>query len=863
MTMMKRWILILSATAFGLFILGTSAIGWVLFCWIPVGGKAYIIQELERQGQLDMSIASMRYQPFQGIDLQDVLVVDRKTQQTWLQASQMQAHLSWWRWLSKPDTIGFDLSGALEAPCRTEVTLAGAYHRPTRTFTLEVRSDDFALSSLSDLLRAKIPSSLTHGRMRLALHATKEPGQVPKLSGQLIAQELEWKTATARAKGKITVDGNLILSSKEQEPWKTDATAWLDDGTVEGIEPVGTIRHLTGRARLSGDQLEIENLTGQALDSLWTATGIVHLAHPASAEVYVRSDLMLASLLNLFPALKTTYQAEGTAQIRAVCRSALQAGVGLDCMAKADVPNATLSVSTLPEPITEISGHVDYDHLTRRLTTSGLEAKFQGHPLSTKGQITGGQTLSVSLNVKGTLPLAAIQGWAQSQQKVTHLDGLALLDIKIDGPMRQLHYTGQMELQKVTGQIVGFAHPIEDVSGAVLLTENAIQLQQVSLRVAQQSLTLTASLTRSQAPQVTANLQWPQGHLDWDSRITPDTIVINKAEMIVGQSRLRIEGTLSRNTKQSHALNLEGNVDLTKLEGVPFLKLPDWKGWAPQGNLHFEATVRDLHSEWKEATIRARIGAERLRLREIPLERLTADIEQRDGILNLDIHNASLAQGTLKAGLTLKHRAAATEYLIQVDVGSAQLESIAAAIPAWANRSVRGIASLHALVSGTWEQRATWHGEGWFNASGDHLGDIPLLDRLFQRAVFGPLAEWLGLEPLRRATITQTALHWKLENEQITTDDLRVAGLVGTGAIVVYAKGRVGLDQSIAFEIEPELSEQIIVQSRAISGIAHLLKTGSVMNRLPKLFRYRLTGTIKDPKPQFRLSPMALLKEWF
>ena len=226
------------------------------------------------------------------------------------------------------------------------------------------------------------------------------------------------------------------------------------------------------------------------------------------------------------------------------------------------------------------------------------------------------------------------------------------------------------------------------------------------------------------------------------------------------------------------------------------------------------------------------------------------------------IPSAYLAQGKFWGEVTVQPDASTRTFLAQTDVTALQLGQLVQLVPAWGSRRVTGTASGQLLLSGTFEDRATWLGEGWLNGSGEQLGDVPLLDKLF-RGLFGLLGERLGLESLRRAEITEASLRWRLSQERFSTEDLRLGGRAGTEPISIYGKGSVGFDQTLDFVIEPDLSEGVMLEAPSTSTLARtVLKAAGQLERFRRLIgRHRLTGTIKDPHYQFEFSPQEVLKQ--
>ena len=258
--------------------------------------------------------------------------------------------------------------------------------------------------------------------------------------------------------------------------------------------------------------------------------------------------------------------------------------------------------------------------------------------------------------------------------------------------------------------------------------------------------------------------------------MTQDHIVIDDATLSLAESRMTVSGTVDRTPARSSALNAKGTVALAELNDLPFVTLTALKPWQLLGRADVHASFAGRMSAWRAAEIRGRVSADALSVREVPVEQLTCQVEQLNRTLRVRIPAALIGAGKFQGELAVEHQAEGAGYLVQADLIGLRLERLAQAIPAWRSRSVTGTASAHVLMTGAWEKHPTWRGEGWLNASGERLGDLPLLDKVF-RGLFGVLGDRLGLEALRRAQITQASLTWRLADERIRTEDLRLGGV--------------------------------------------------------------------------------------
>ncbi len=164
-------------------------------------------------------------------------------------------------------------------------------------------------------------------------------------------------------------------------------------------------------------------------------------------------------------------------------------------------------------------------------------------------------------------------------------------------------------------------------------------------------------------------------------------------------------------------------------------------------------------------------------------------------------------------------------------------------------------ASTHALLTGHWGASESLEGEGWLHATGEHLAELPLLDRVLQ-GIFGALADRLGLSSMRKAQMTALSGQWQMAHARVMTDDLKLSGFSGTEPVAIYVRGSIGLDNTLDLTIEPELSEGIVLQAPQVSTVpSTFLKALGGLERLRRLVgRHHLGGTIEKPEYKFEFS---------
>ncbi len=854
----------------------TGLATWIVLArWVPTNGKAYLKQALERSGAVEASIGAIRYEWFRGFVIEEIRLVDRRSRALWFATPAMSVRPHWGRLFLGQAAL--HSRTPVEVPCRTTLTLSGRYHLWTKRLEVEAQTTEIPLQTISPPLSASLPPALTDGMVRASIRLTQQAQGAPTIFIRLAGTRLVWTAAASasptpsprwRLTGDAAFEGHLAPTTRNA-PWAVEGLVSMRQGTLEE-SPLGhPITDLQGTAWYSGEQLEIRRLTGTALDSPWRLEGVAQLAYP------YRIDALLVSLVDLrkagtaVPAVASDWGPVGTSSLSIGCRGPLQPSPFLDCLAHAAPHDVTLSPPQWTTPLTHVSGALEYDHLAGRLVITQLRGRLLEDSVELHGEASTRPPVTLSLGLRGTVPLEALGGWLPALHSPDSLGGKATVDLEAIGPLDGLRYTGWVDFLDGRVRLTARSTTLSGLTGRVVLTDDTIGFQQLSLRLNDLPLTVSGSIGALQPGPPSAwreharfeiTIASPHGQLSLAGETGEREIAIREGLLSLERSRVGLRGTLSRAPESPSVLSLSGMVDLAELQRLPGLGTP-LTPWNLRGLAEVDARVQGRLAQWPAVTVKGNLRADAVTIREIPIEQISCQFAQDARSLRLHVPGALLAGGNLVGELAVERRAEGKDsFLLQTDLTGAQLERMAQAVPAWRSRGVTGTASGHLVLSGTWQERVTWRGEGWLNATGQRLGNVPLLDRLFQGGIVEPLAGWLGLDPLRRVEITQASMRWRLADERMRTEDLRLVGLVGEAAVVFYVGGSVGLDQTVDVDVQPELSEQVILQSRVIQGATSVLKSAGLADRFFNVIRYRVTGTLRNPKPQFEFpTPQELL----
>jgi len=815
---MKRALIVTASVVAGLLVTGTIAWWIFLAMWVPTQGKARLEAELERRFPIEVSLGAVRYEFARGIVVEHVRVKDRASREPRLIAPLMRLRVGWLDLLLQRD-VAFRLHAEVDMPCQTEMEVTGRYDLRRQSLTLDAE---------------------TTGR------------------------PLVWTTPDLQIRTGASVKAHALAPRQPGEPWAGETVISLHNGTAEGasLKTLQAVTGIEGTARLTADALDIEALSGTTLGSRWTVKGTVAPLSDPSVELLVSAHADLKPLMALVPNLEAQIKLSGPADLLAVVRGPLRPMPRLDMLARVELRGATLVIPNLKAPITEMNGRLDYDVIGRTLSISDGRLRLLDQRTALSGIIRFLDPITVLLAIKGTLPLEVFSGMLPADGALKELGGLAAVDVDLQGSLTSLSVRGEVNLREARARLSALAHPIEHLTGRLVFEPGRIEARETSFALDQQPMSLTWRVTFEPEPVIAATLGIPHGTLETSARVTPKEIVVEAAQLTFYDSQLSFKGSIGRAAPRRSRLTLAGTVQMADLTRVPFLPTQRLEPWKLTGAATMTASFEGPLDAWQDAQLRGQLSAPQLGVRDVPVEQLTCEFEQQERTLRVRVPSALIADGKFQGQVTVRHRPADAEYAAEADLVGLQLAKLAHVVPAWREREVTGTASAHALVTGMWKARATWQGEGWLNASGERLADMPLLDKVL-RGLFGVLGDRLGLEPLRRAQITQASVTWRLSQERLTTEDLRLGGVAGTEPVAIYARGSVGLDQTLDFVIEPELSEGIVLQSPTTSTLATaVLKAAGQLERLRRLIgRHRLTGTLNKPEYKFEYGTGEVLKQ--
>ncbi len=866
----------------GSLLCATLAASLWLAAWVPTGGRAWLEHQLARALSVDIHMATLRYSPWHGLLIEDFQALDPATQRLWIHAPSIRMRIGLPSALLQRQ-LPYRLTATVVAPCRAELTVAGRYGLQDHHMSMELASAPFALDSLSPLLWQHL-SDLTTGTARLRLHADWQPKTSVIISGRIEGTGLTWQRAAARAVADVRLEGTARSRLQSSPSWMLDLTAVVAHGRFEAPPALASLSNIAGTARFLNDTLQISSLRGQAFGSSWELDGTIGPFPRPRCEVRVRaSGAPLGAVASLWPGLRP-WQPEGEADLIAIVRGPLASWPDIEVMTKARVREASISVPTLQARLDHLTGEMEYDHLPKRLTLTSLHGRLLDNPVQAHGAImlSAPATLNLIVDTEGE---AGVWNERLAQRgPVQSVAGRASLHVALSGALTDPRWQGQLTLADTRLRVRGVPVNLEAATGAIHFTNDTITSERLSLVAGGEPVLLRGAITNlTSAPHLAGEAQLAEGAVRLDGTWHTDRFVLADGELALGDSRLRLQGQIALPSAVSE-LSAAGALDPADLSHLPWVTLKHVEAWQLQGQTKLQCTFRGSLNDWREAEIVGTATAEQVMVRGLPIEALRIEWQQRSGKLAVHVPQATVGGGRVTVNffarsadtpsvlgtpspartVPARSQPEPASYLIETDVTAVDLANLAASIPSWKERQIRGSASAHAGLLGTWADPTSLRGDGWMHMSGEQLGELPLLDRLF-RGVFVALAERLGLADLRKARMTKLAGQWRLSQQRIWTEDLQLSGAAGAEPIVILIHGSVGLDKTLDLTIEPDLPAQLVMEAPNTSTVSRtIVKVMGGAERLRRMVgRHHLGGTIDKPQYKFEFDLDQLLNQLF
>src|SRR3989338_3994429 len=652
------------------------------------------------------------------------------------------------------------------------------------------------------------------------------------------------------------------ISVKEMIP---ELAQRLPDQWTSG-DPPWEVRDLKGLFALNNQRAVIERLQGTTFSFPWQLGGTIDaLETPRpTADLFLQTRGEVSSVPARLLGAVASWQPAGTVELQLVCRGPVRDWSLVEVMAQAVIRNGAVTVPRWPNRLKQIEARLQYDHLARQLTIASLSAATQGAALSMHGTATLTSPPTVNLTASGQADLALVRSALPEGHAIQQAAGTVQASARIQGRLPDVQWQAEAKLTQASVTMQPLTDPLQHLQGTIRGSNAALTTDDLTFTYKQVPVQVRATMTEwPAAPHIDGELKAQDLTVTLLAVRRPDRLDVEAgSRLVLRGSMVDVRGEISPFETGAVDMILSGTIDPADVDHLPWVNLDQLHDWAIQGDVGFRLRAVGPRNDVTGLTLGGSLRAQGLRIRGVAVQELHLTIQQADRRLVVESSRTVVAGGLVVGEYSLNHAQQPSSFFLKADVTSIDLAQVAASVPAWQNRGGSGAASAHLTLSGEEGHGASVRGEGWINATGERLANLPLLDKVLG-GLFGMLGEHLGLSSLRRAEITSIAGQWRLSQQRFVTEDLRLGAMAGTEPIALYVRGSVGLDKTLDLTVEPELSEQLVLESSTTSTLSStVLQAMGGLERLRRMIgRHHIGGTIDKPDYKFEVSLDQLLNQ--
>ena len=329
---------------------------------------------------------------------------------------------------------------------------------------------------------------------------------------------------------------------------------------------------------------------------------------------------------------------------------------------------------------------------------------------------------------------------------------------------------------------------------------------------------------------------------DFEAKKEAEIYKFNKIKGSLLNSSLDFTGELGSGKNPILSLYGKSTIDLKDISYLasPFLKNTLEKLY-PSGTLessiYFKGNVKNV-SSW-EMGIKS--NATDVKLWEFVLGGLQLDARLNDSLLYIPLLNAYPYGGTFVSSAKIDLSGNGLPYAFTSKLSNVNLNYFFADTP-MAKHNIKGLLSAEFTLQGKAKDPGTMEGQGKITISEANLGPMPLLSPMIG-IIYGYLQN--KVSGLKKINITNGSADFYIKNKKIITENLAIWGDIAS----IHAKGYVGFDKTLDFEVENQINESEPSEEMAdwqVGLQAILVNMGKF------LAKAHLTGTLDKPKWKYQ-----------
>lgn len=493
------------------------------------------------------------------------------------------------------------------------------------------------------------------------------------------------------------------------------------------------------------------------------------------------------------------------------------------------------------EKINNISG--DIGLMNNKLMTDALKLQILDSPFMLKGTLEDFLNPLLKFNFTSEqLNLEKLLAILPAKIEGLNLNGTAKTYINIEGYLKKLplHIKGNLQPIDAKFKTTLLKEPINNIKGSIDFTGDTVSWPDLSFNYLNTVYTSTGKLIDFKTPQINFGLASSDLNLKSDIKVKDNIIKINEFAGKYVDSEFDIKGNIDSQNANNPLLDLTGKLNLIPKDAFIFLPTnlaENLKKIKLDGNFNIRGSLNGRVKDYKDWNLSLKTLCDALSIYKLKFGNLYFNLEQQDGMLNINRFVASSYSGIINLEFTSNLKTNVPNYVLRFNgsgVNLAQLKSDTDL----KDKDIAGIANITAVLNGDFKDLANLKGNGFLSIKDGNLWQLNL---------FKGLGELFLIEDYLKIIFKEAMADFVIENQYISTEKLRLTG----DQLNLNFKGRLGFDGAVDFTVYSEANKNLIRDSADIRKF-----TTAIFGELGSVITIKVSGTIQ--KPKYSIVPTAL-----
>ncbi|MCB9757022.1 MAG: AsmA family protein [Candidatus Omnitrophica bacterium] len=314
------------------------------------------------------------------------------------------------------------------------------------------------------------------------------------------------------------------------------------------------------------------------------------------------------------------------------------------------------------------------------------------------------------------------------------------------------------------------------------------------------------------------------------------------------QTTFDLQGTLNLfNAPPNAQFNGTVALNLTDLSSLPIIP-PALKQASLDGIINFDGQYFLPDLAWQKLSLNAKATAKELNLYGHSFQNVFANLTthaNKSQNIKLD---ATLYHGQLSLDATLTPTAKDLFADISANLSELNLAELKHNFPKLENKDLSGLLYANTKFSGPLANSSALKGTGAILITDGKLLELEML-----KGIWKVLFNNLLVSDYRNIKFTQAKATFKIADGKVTTEDLILKSIPAD----ISARGWVGFDNTLNFDIVADVRETPLITSSAIQAVPTTIISQVAKN----VIGIKLTGSLTNPKIKYKILPLKALKK--